>query len=325
MKRRTLIVAVASAWAGLTAWAPQAGAQAFPTKPIRVIVPYPAGGIVDLMARSVTDGLPGKLDQPVIVEAKPGASTAIGTEEVMRADPDGHVLLMGTLATTVTPLLTKVRWNAPADFVGVAHMGVVANIAVVSPTLGVKDMKGLIELAKTKPGQLNYMNPGNGSSPHVSTELLLQNTGTKMVSINYKGVPPSVPDLLSGAVHFGFYPYSTIVAQLKAGKAVGIAMAAPARDKQFLDIPTMAEQGFADSQVQSWYAFVAPRKTPAAVLERLNKAINEVLADPATVARVEKIGGAVVAGWSVAQTDKMIADDSVRWAKFTKAAGIEAK
>ncbi len=138
-------------------------------------------------------------------------------------------------------------------------------------------------------------------------------------------MPPAVPDLLSGAVHFGFFPYATIAAQLKAGKAVGIAMSAPSRDKQFTDIPTMAEQGFADSQVNSWYAFVAPRKTPAVVLERLNKAINEVLADPAAVARVEKIGGAVVAGWSVAQTDRMIAEDSARWAKFTKAAGIEAK
>lgn len=325
MKRRTVVVAVASACAAFAVWAPQASAQAFPTKPIRVIVPYPAGGIVDLMARSVTDSLPGKLGQPVLVEAKPGASTAIGTEEVARAEPDGHVLLMGTLATTVAPHLNKVRWSAPTDFVGVAHMGVVANIAVVPTTLGVKDMKGLIELAKAKPGQLNYMNPGNGSSPHVSAELLLQNTGTKMVSVGYKGVPPSVPDLLSGAIHFGFYPYSTIVAQLKAGKAVGIAMSAPARDKQFPDMPTMAEQGFADSQVNSWYAFLAPRKTPAAVLERLNKAINEVLADPATVARVEKIGGTVVAGWSVAQTDKMIAEDSARWAKFTKAAGIEAK
>jgi tripartite-type tricarboxylate transporter receptor subunit TctC len=325
MKRRTLIVAVASACAGLAAWIPQAGAQAFPSKVVRIVVPYPGGGIVDLMARSVADGLAAKLGQQVIVESKPGANASIGTDEVARSDPDGHTLLMATLALTVNPHLNKVPWHPVNDFAGVAHMGVVANIAAVHPSLGVRNLKEFVALLKAKPGQINYVNAGNGSSPHVSTELLAQNTGTKITSVNYKGIPPAIPDFLAGTVPFGFFPYATIVAHIKSGKAIPIAIAAPVRDKQFPELPTMTEQGFGDSQVNSWYAFTVPKKTPAAVIERLNRDLNAVLADPATVARIEKIGGSVVAGWTPAQTDKMIADDYARWARFTKAAGLEAK
>ncbi|MGE3679576.1 MAG: Bug family tripartite tricarboxylate transporter substrate binding protein [Burkholderiales bacterium] len=325
MKRRTIIAAVAAAFAASAIWAPQAAAQAYPSKVVRIVVPYPAGGIVDLMARSVAEGLAPRIGQQVIIEAKPGASTSIGTDAVARAEPDGHTLLMGTLAMTVNPHLNKVPWHPVNDFAGIAHQGIVANIAAVHPSLGVKDLKGFVALAKSKPGVINYANPGNGSSPHVSTELLQQNTGIKLTSIAYKGVPPSIPDFLAGTVPFGFFPYVTIVAHIRSGKALPIAIASPIRDKQFPDIPTMTEQGFQDSQVNSWYAFFAPKKTPAAVIALLNKEMNAVLADPATVARVEKIGGTVIAGWTPAQLDKMIAEDFARWAKFAKTAGIQAK
>src|SRR6185436_16650636 len=182
-------------------------AQAWPTKPVRIIVPYPAGGIVDLMARAVGDGLGAKLGQPLIVEPRPGADASIGTDAVAKAEPDGHTLLMATLALAVNPNLSNVPWHPVNDFEGVAHIGVVANVAVVTPSLGVKDFKSFIELARSQPGKINYVNPGNGSSPHVSAELLQVVNGIKLTSINYKGIPPAMPDFLAGTVPFGFFPF----------------------------------------------------------------------------------------------------------------------
>ncbi len=300
-------------------------AQAYPSKPVRVVVPYPAGGIVDLMARAVSDGLGARLSQPVIVEARPGADASIGTEAVARSDPDGHTLLMATLALTVNPHLSKVPWHPVNDFEGVAHVGVMANVAAVTPSLGPKDMKSFVALARSRPGQINYMNPGNGASQHISAELLQQVNGIKLVSINYKGVPPAIPDFLAGTVPFGFFPFGTIAAHIRSGKAQAIGIASPVRHKQFPELPTMAEQGFESSQVNSWYAFVVPKKTPRKVIERLNKDINAVLAGEEAIARVDKIGGTVIGGWSPEQTTMMIAAEYSRWAEVVRKSGLEAK
>src|SRR5688572_24243655 len=300
-------------------------AQAYPTKQVRIIQPYPAGGIVDLMARSMSDALASKLGQSVIVEPRPGADASIGTEAVARSEPDGYTLLLATLALAVNPHLNKVPWHPVEDFEGVAHVGVVANVAAVSPSLGVKDMKGFVALAKAKPGQINYVNPGNGSSPHVSTELLQQINEIKLTSINYKGIPPAIPDFLSGTAQFGFFTIPTIGPHLRSGKAQAIGIALPVRNKQFPEIPTLTEQGFLSSQVNSWYAIVVPKKTPRAVIERLNKELNAVLGEEDTIGRIEKLGGTVIAGWTPQQTTKMIADEFARWADVTKKAGLSAQ
>jgi tripartite-type tricarboxylate transporter receptor subunit TctC len=300
-------------------------AQAWPTKTVRIIQPYPAGGIVDLMARSMTEGLASKLGQPVLVEPRPGADASIGTEAVARSEPDGHTLLLATIALAVNPHLSKVPWHPVDDFEGVAHVGVVANVAAVTPSLGIKDMKGFVALAKAKPGQINYVNPGNGSSPHLSTELLQQINEIKLTSINYKGIPPAIPDFLSGTVQFGFFTLPTIGPHLRSGKAQAIGIALPERNKQFPEIPTLTEQGFLSSQVNSWYAIVVPKKTPRAVIERLNKDLNAVLGEEDTIGRIEKLGGTVIAGWTPQQTTKMIADEFARWADVAKKAGLTAR
>jgi len=300
-------------------------AQAYPSKPVRVIVPYPAGGIVDLMTRAVTDGLAPRLGQPVIVEARPGADGSIGTDAVARSEPDGHTLLMATLALAVNPHLSKVPWNPVSDFEGVAHVGVVANIVAVTPSLGVADLKAFVALARSKPGEINYMNPGNGSSPHVSAELLQQVNEIRLTSINYKGVPPAIPDFLAGAVPFGFFPFAVVAPHVRSGKAQAIGIASPLRHKQFPDLATMAEQGFETSQVNSWYAFAAPKKTPRAAIERLNRDINAVLAEEEAIARVDRIGGTVIAGWSADRTTRMIADEYARWAEVIRKSSLAAK
>lgn len=299
--------------------------QAYPSRPVRVVVPYPAGGIVNLMARALTDGLPARIGQPVIVEAKPGADASIGTEAVAKSEPDGYTLLMATLALAVNPNLNRVPWHPVNDFDGVAYVGVVANIAAVTPSLGVKDMNGFIALARTKPGEINYVNAGNGSSPHVSAELLQQVNGIKLTSINYKGIPPAIPDFLAGTVPFGFFPFGTIASHVRSGKAQAIGIAAPVRHKAFPDLPTLAEQGYASSQVNSWYAVTAPKKTPAAVIERLNREINALLAEEATVARIERVGGTVVAGWTPQATSQMIAEEFTRWGEVARKAGLKTK
>ena len=299
-------------------------AQTYPSKPVRLIVPYPAGGIVDLMARALGDGLGAKLGQPVIVEPRPGADASIGTDAVAKADPDGHTVLMATLALAVNPNLNKVPWHPVNDFEGVVYIGVVANIPAVTPSLGVKDMKSFIELAKSKPG-INYVNPGNGSSPHVSTELLQVVNGIKLTSINYKGIPPAVPDFLAGTVPFGFFPLGTIAGHVRSGKAQAIGIASPVRHKEFPDIPTMAEQGYASSQVNSWYALAVPKKTPRPVIDRLNRDVNALLGEPEAIARFEKVGATVIAGWTPAQTTKMMADEYARWADVAKKAGLSAQ
>ena len=300
-------------------------AQAWPTKPVRIIVPYPAGGIVDLMARAVGDGLGAKLGQPVIVEPRPGADASIGTDAVAKADPDGHTILMATLALAVNPNLSRVPWHPVNDFEGVAHIGVVANVAAVTPSLGVKDLKSFIELARSKPGQINYVNPGNGSSPHVSAELLQVVNGIKLTSINYKGIPPAMADFLAGTVPFGFFPFGTIAGQIRSGKAQPIGIASPVRHKEFPSIPTMTEQGYESSQVNSWYALAVPKKTPRAVIDRLNRDVNALLGEPETIARFEKIGATVIGGWTPQQTTKMFADEYARWADVARKAGLAAQ
>jgi tripartite-type tricarboxylate transporter receptor subunit TctC len=299
--------------------------QAWPTKPVRIIVPYPAGGIVDLMARAVGDGLGAKLGQSVIVEPRPGADASIGTDAVAKADPDGNTILMATLALAVNPNLSKVPWHPVNDFEGVAHIGVVANVAAVTPSLGVKDLKSFIELARSKPGQINYVNPGNGSSPHVSAELLQVENGIKLTSINYKGIPPAIADFLAGTVPFGFFPFGTIAGQIRSGKAQPIGIASPVRHKEFPGIPTMAEQGYASSQVNSWYALAVPKKTPRAVIELLNREVNALLAEEETIARIDKIGGTVIGGWTPQQTTKMFADEYARWGDVARKAGLSAQ
>jgi tripartite-type tricarboxylate transporter receptor subunit TctC len=300
-------------------------AQAFPSKPLRIIVPYPAGGIVDLMARSVSDTLGAKLGQSVIVEARPGADGSIGMDAVAKAEPDGHTLLLATLALAVNPHLTTVPWHPVNDFEGVAHMGVVANVAAVPASLGVTDLKGFVALARSRPGQINYINPGNGSSPHLSAEMLQRMNDIKLVSINYKGIPPAIPDFLSGTVPFGFFTLATIASHIRSGKAQALGIASPVRHKQFPDLPTMAEQGFESSQVNSWYAFVVPKKTPRGVIDRLNRELNAVLGEEETLARVDKIGGTVLAGWTPAQTRRMIEAEVARWGDVVRKAGLAWK
>jgi tripartite-type tricarboxylate transporter receptor subunit TctC len=298
-------------------------AQGFPTKPLRIIVPFPAGGIVDLMARSVNEKLAAQLGQPVLVETKPGANASLGTEAVAKSEPDGYTLLMATLSTVTTPALSKTTWQPTRDLAGVAMMGHVANVALVHPSLPVHNLKEIVEYARTRPGQLNYINAGIGTSPTMAMELFKKNTGIFVVGIGYRGFPPAIPDMLAGQIQFSFMPFGVAAPHVRAGKLRLLAVAAPARNRQFPDAPTMAEAGFGDSQVISWYAFMVAAGTPRALIARLNAEFAKALSDPEVLARIEKIGGDPLPAGKPEEVDAMVARELERWTKLVQATGLK--
>ena len=298
-------------------------AQGFPSKPIRIIVPFPAGGIVDLMARTVSDKLAAGLGQPVLVEARPGANGSLGTEAVAKSDPDGHTLVLATLSHVTTPVLTKTPWHPTKDFTGIAVMGHVANVAVVNPDLPAKSLREFVDYAKARPGKINFINAGAGTSQTMSTELLKRNAMLDMVGIGYKGFPPAIPDILAGQVQFAYMPFGVAAPHIRAGKLRALAVASPARSRMFPDVPTMAEAGYADSQVVSWYAILVPSATPRPAVARLNAEFAKALADPEVIARIEKIGGEPLPAGKPEEVDAMLAREIDRWTKLVQATGMK--
>ena len=307
----------------LILFALSSAAQTFPAKPLRIVVPFPAGGIVDLMARTLNEKLAAALGQPVLVEARPGANGSLGTEIVAKSDADGHTLVLATLSHVTSPALMKTTWHATRDFAGVAVMGHVANIAAVNPELPVKTLREFVDYAKARPGKVNFINAGVGTSQTMSAALFMRNAGLELVGIGYKGFPPAIPDLLAGQVHFSFIPFGVAAPHVRSGKLRALAVAAPARSKQFPDLPTMAEAGFADSQVVSWYAYLVPAATPKPVVARLNAEFARLLADPEVIARIEKIGGEPLPAGKPGDVDAMLAQESERWAKLVQATGMK--
>jgi tripartite-type tricarboxylate transporter receptor subunit TctC len=297
-------------------------AQSFPNKPLRIIVPFPAGGIVDLMARSVNEKLAAGLGQPVLVEARPGANASLGTEAVAKSEPDGHTLLLATLSTVTTPALSKTTWQ-PKDLAGVAMMGHAANVVVVHPSLPVQTLKEFVDYARARPGQINYVNAGIGTSPTMSAELFKKNLGLDLVGVGYKGFPPAIPDMLAGQIQFTFMPFGVAAPHVRAGKLRQLAIAAPARNRQFPETPTMAEAGFAESQVISWYAFMVAAGTPRPVIARLNAEIAKALGDADVQARIEKIGGDPLPAGKPEEVDAMVAKEYERWIRLVQATGLK--
>ncbi len=303
--------------------APLAHAQWAPTKPVRVIVPFPAGGIVDLMARTVTDRLAAALGQPVIVEARTGAGGSIGTEAAARAEPDGHTLVVATLSHVTLPAFGgKLPWHPTRDFAGIGMLGQVANLAVVTNGLEPRTMREFVAFARARPGQINYVNAGNGTSQTLGVEMLRKDTGIQLTSVGYKGYPPAVPDVIAGRIEFAMMPFGVALPQVKAGKMRALAVVAPVRSPLLPEVPTMAEAGFPESTVVSWYALLAPAGTPRAAIARLSAELGKALADPEVVGRIEALGGSPLPVGTPAEVDAMLARETDRWARFVRETGL---
>lgn len=267
-------------------------AQSFPTRPITLVVPYPAGGPTDAIARFVAQDLSTSIGQNVVVDNRAGASGAVGTRAVAKADPDGHTIVFGNNQTHGNNmfLLKEPGYDAVKDFAPLAGVGAFEHAFVVRKDLPAKDIKELVALAKADPGKLNYGSTGVGSGSHLAMELFMARTGIKMTHVPFRGAAPLVQEIIAGRIDIANSTLPSVLAQINAGTLRAIALASPERNPRAKDIPTLREQGIADADANSWAAFFAPAATPAPVLATLSKAILASLAKPAVSEAILKLG-----------------------------------
>ena len=291
---------------------------------MRIIVPYPAGGVADLLPRTVGAKLSEKWKQPVVVENKPGASGNIGMAEGARAEPDGYTLVLAPTGNlTVNQFLFKdLPFDVAKDFTPITVLATSPNVLVVHPSVPAKSFKELIAYAKANPGKLNFSSPGNGSGAHLAGELLNVEAGIKAVHVPYKGMAPAVSDLVGGQVQMMFAGISTALPHIRAGKLVPLAIASPRRSPQLPDVPTVAESGFPGFDVTSWYGIVVRSGTPPAVVKKLHADMAEALAMPDVKDKLASLGLDPL-GNPPEDFAKMIATESRKWSDIVQKAGIK--
>ena len=295
----------------------------WPSQPITLIVPFtPATGI-DLIARQLSAALPKKLGQPVVVENLAGASGNIGTEKAARAKPDGYTFLVTVSTLVMNRTLYKLPYDPVKAFAPVGQTSWGTLVLVTGPANPIHTVAGLVAAAKTEPGKLTYGSPGVGTPHHLAMALLDGLTGIQMLHVPYKGTAGAVQDMLGGRLDYMFLPIHVALPQIKAGKLKAIAVGSPNRVPQLPEIPTLGEAGLKGANVDMWYGVLAPKGTPAAIIDKMNKAVNEVLASPATAVAFES-QGMVPAASTPGQFGALIAKDDARWAEVIKNAKITA-
>jgi tripartite-type tricarboxylate transporter receptor subunit TctC len=320
LSRRTFLHLVAGA-AALSLAPRLARAQAYPSRPVRWIVPFPPGGGTDIVARLMGQWLSERLGQPFVIENRPGAGTNIGTEAVVRAPPDGYTLLLVASVNTINATLyDRLSFNFIRDIAPVASIIRQPLIMLVNPSLPVKTVPEFIAYAKANPGKINMASAGNGTSQHVAGELFKIMAGIDMVHVPYRGTAPALTDLLGGQVQY-FATQGPSIGYIRAGKLRALAVTTAARSEALPDLPTVGEflPGFEASLV---YGLGAPKSTPAEIVDKLNKEINAALSDPKINARLADMDGMALA-LSPADFGKLIADETEKWGKVIRAANIK--
>ena len=319
MKR---FVAALAAAAAIGVVAPAVAQGTYPTKPVRLVVPFPAGGTTDILARAVAQKLSETWGQSVIVDNRPGAGGNIGSELVAKSPPDGYTLLMGTVGThAINPsLYAKMPYDHVKDFTPVILVAGVPNVLVVNLSLPVNSVQELIAYGKANPNKLNFASSGNGTSIHLSGELFRTMTGVQMTHVPYKGSAPALTDLIGGQVQLMFDNLPSSLQFIKAGKLRALAVTSAERSSALPDLPTLSESGLAGFEASSWFGVLAPAGTPRDIVTKLNGAIAAWLASPDAK---EKLAaqGAIAAGGPPDAFVKHIADESAKWAKVVKASG----
>ncbi len=306
--------------------APLAGAQvpAYPTKPIRLVVPFPPGGATDILARAVAQKLTEAWGQQVIVDNRPGAGGNIGSELVAKAAPDGYTLEMGTVGTHAinASLYAKMPYDHVKDFVPVILVAGVPNVLVVHPSVPVNSVAELIAYAKANPGKLNFASSGSGTSIHLSGELFKVMAGVQMTHVPYKGSAPAMQDLLGGQVQLMFDNLPPSLPQIKAGKLKALAVTSVTRAPALPDTPTVAEAGLPGFEASSWFGVLAPAGTPPAIVAKLNAEIAKWLATPEAKEKMLALGANAVGG-PPEDFAKHIAVETAKWAKVVKESGAK--
>jgi len=314
------LVCAALALAGARA----AQAQDYPTRPVRVVIAFPPGGPTDFVGRLVTDKMSAALGQRVYIENRPGAAGTVGADNVAKADPDGYSLFLTTSgAVTIAPhIQANVPYDPLRDFAPIALVTKVTEVLVVTPKLGIKTVTELIALAKEKPGAVSFASTGIGSPPHLAQELLDVSAGVKFLHVPYRGAAPALTDLLGGQVQVLAADLPVLIAQIQAGTLVPIGAAADKRDALLPDVPTLAEQGYANTEASNWYALLAPAKTPPAVIAKLNKAVDDALNDPEVHDKLVKAGATPVGGTPEA-LGAFMKSEYEKWGKVVAERGIK--
>jgi len=292
-------------------------AETYPTRPVKIVIPYPAGGIVDISARLVTDRIAKEWGQAIVVENRPGANGNIGAAAVKKAPPDGYTLLVGSTFLTINHLIDQNAKVSAQDFLPIGTLGMPPNLLVVPASSPVKDLKDLIDLAKAKPGQINAANPGVGSSNHLGTEILEATAGIDLTLVGYKAQPPFIPDLLSGQLDFAIASAGLVSAHIRDGKLRPLAASYSQRLKNYPDLPTLAELGYAEATVLPWVGFLAPLGTPQAVLDKWASAIRKALDDPAVIQKYE-VMEAVNPDLFLESFGRFLNEEELRWRKVVK-------
>jgi tripartite-type tricarboxylate transporter receptor subunit TctC len=322
LPRRTFLHLGASA-AALPSLSLSSWAQTYPSRPVRSIVGFGAGTAADIVARLIGQWLSERLNQPFIIENRPGAGSNMGARAVVRAPADGYTLLLVTTTNAINATLyNNLDFNLVRDITPVGGLIVVPNVMLVNPEVPAKTVPEFIAYAKANPGKMNMASPGNGTMPHVSGELFSMMAGVNMVHVQYRGAPQALTDLLGGQVQVYFASTTVSIEHIRDGKLRALAVTTARRSEALPDLPTVADflPGYESSL---WFGIGVPKNTPGEIIDKLNMEINAGLSDPKVKALVADMGGAVLAG-SPAEFGKLIADDTEKWAKVIRAANIKA-
>ncbi len=301
-----------------------AHAQTWPTKPIRIIIPFVAGGSSDIVGRAIGVKFQELLGQPAVVENKPGANGAIAAEFVAKADPDGYTILVGSIGVfSINAALFKdLRYNPLRDFAPITLAVTTPNVLITKPGLAAGSLKELVEFAKKNPGKLSYCSSGTGSSDHLTAELLKQMAGIDSLHVPYKGGAACQTDIMGNQVDFSFQNLGAVTNYIKAGRMKALAVTAGQRHPQLPDVPSVKDAGFPELVVTSWQAAAAPAKTPREIVAKLNDAAVRALRSPDVSARMNQIGFDVVAG-TPEEFGKFMQQEVERWTKVVQRGGIK--
>ncbi len=316
MKRYFLSLLVGVSCALMSGWV---GAQTYPAKPVRLVVPFPAGGATDILARTISQKASEKLGQPIVIDNRPGAGGTIGSDHVAKSAPDGYTLLIATGSThSIGPIINpKIPYNVERDFVPVVYVAKTSSVLVVPATLPVKNLAEFIALAKSRPGQLNYGSSGNGTNSHLSGELFKVQAGVFITHIPYRGTGLVFTDMMSGQVHMLMDNYVTAQSNIKDGKLRVLGVTSPQRLPFLPEVPTLDEQGLKGFDVSNWFGIYAPKGTPSDLVAKVNTAFNQALQDPDMQKRLAVLG-ATPTGSTPEQMGKMVAADTVKWTQLIR-------
>jgi len=321
-RRRFLHLAAGAA--ALPAVSRIARAQAYPTRPVRIIAPFAAGGNVDLVARMMGDLLCQRLGQPFIIENRPGAGTNIGTEAAVRAPADGYTLLLVSPPAAINATLyEKLNFNFIRDMAPIAGVVRAPFVMEINPSVPAKTVPEFIAYAKSNSGKISVASAGIGSGPHLAGELFKIMSGANLVVVHYRGTGPALTDLIGGQVQLYFDAIPASIEHIRAGKLRALAITTATRSELLPETPSLSEF-LANYDVSFWAGIATPRNTPVAVIERLNQAINAALAEPKVKSRLADLGGTVLMG-TPTDFEKLIADETEKWGKVIRAANIKAE